>query len=577
MKKYLLIFFGLILSLFFAFSLFGAEEPKYTNESFARLSYLSGSAFIQKGPELGFEEVVVNMPIEAGDRIGTTEGRAEIYLGKKNYVRLDHNTKLDFLDLPRSGSDLIRLRLWAGNIYLSVSRLKKEKAIEVHSADISFYVLDEGLYRIDVSENKKTAIFVFNGLIEAAGEEGSLLLKSEQSVEASDGRFDSKPKRFFAVAEDDFDRWSAFRESHLRADLNKRFLPEELEDFEKELDEYGEWVYLSPYGWVWVPGGLDADWRPYYRGRWVWLTLGGWTWLPYEPWGWVTFHYGRWHWGADLGWYWIPASVWGPAWVWWYWGYDYFGWAPLSWWGYPVVVLDGRFYGRYYGPYYPYHSRALTVIHKDQLKAKDVSTVALKPDSLKNLSSLTLSKEPPPIRPTVGKITVEPIEGNRVLLKKTPDSGTIPERSLKLPAGDTLRRAPGAPLEDSARPESSPSPERRIRRKDSTEAGRASFSPGTKSGERGIVGYPPSPSITGKKSEERGLTSRPTSFRERLYRYLSGERSSSRGSSSRGSISRGSGSSASRSRGSISSAPRSSSSSSRPSSSGRSGGVRRKN
>ena len=50
------------------------------------------------------------MPVAEGDRIGTTDGRAEIYLGKKNYLRLDQNTKIDFLALPKKDAELIRLR-----------------------------------------------------------------------------------------------------------------------------------------------------------------------------------------------------------------------------------------------------------------------------------------------------------------------------------------------------------------------------------------------------------------------------------------------------------------------------------
>ena len=154
------------------------EEPKYTNESFARLRSISGDVYIQKGAEEGFEDGVVNMPIEEGDRLGTTDGRAELYLGKKTYLRLDNNTKVEIISLPKKGSDLTRLRVVKGNIYLSINQLEKEKAIEVHTPDASFYALGEGLYRIDVFEKRKTDIFVFRGVIEAAGEEGSLLLKS---------------------------------------------------------------------------------------------------------------------------------------------------------------------------------------------------------------------------------------------------------------------------------------------------------------------------------------------------------------------------------------------------------------
>ncbi len=552
MKKYAFRRILFFLIPFLSFSLFGAEEPKYTNESFGRLSYLSGSAYIQKGAELGFEEAVINMPIEEGDRLGTTEGRAEIYLGKKNYVRLDNNTKLDFLNLPAKNADLTRLRVLAGNIYLSVNRLEKEKTIEVHTADSSFYFLDEGLYRIDVSEKRKTAILVFHGLVEAAGEEGSLLLKSEQSLEAADGRFTSKPRRFFAVAEDAFDRWSEFRESHIRTEVAKRYLPDELEDFEKELAEHGEWTYIAPHGWVWVPGGVDPDWRPYYNGRWIWLSLGGWTWLPYEPWGWATFHYGRWHWGPGFGWYWIPGSIWSPAWVWWYWGYDYFGWAPLSWWGYPVVILDGRFYGRYYGPYYPYNSRALTVIHKNQLKARNVSSVALKGDSLKTLDKITLSSQAPDIRPGPEKITAQKIGENKTA-----------ERRFQPRWIDTRQQAAPAPEE------------RRIRRKDTPQGTDADMARAAGAGRAQVLGYPPSPEISVKRFSERSISSRSSTLRSRLYRYLQGDRSTSRSTSPRASIS-GSSSSASRGRGSVSSAPRSSSSAARSSSSGSSGRVSKK-
>jgi len=81
------------------------------------------------------------------------------------------------------------------------------------------------------------------------------------------------------------------------------YLPEDLAEFEGELNEYGDWVYVAPYGHVWVPQGVNDDWRPYYYGRWVWVPLSGWTWVPYDPGaGWPST-YGRWHWGVGIGWY----------------------------------------------------------------------------------------------------------------------------------------------------------------------------------------------------------------------------------------------------------------------------------
>ena len=155
-----------------SFTLANSQDEAYTNNSLARLSFLTGNTYIQKAADLGYEEGVINMPITEGDRVGTTEGRAEIYIGQGNYIRLDHNTKVDFERLPSSADKLIQLQIWSGNVYLSVMNMEREKEIEVHTADVSIYVLDTGLYRIDVRPSAETEVFVFNGLVEAAGEAG---------------------------------------------------------------------------------------------------------------------------------------------------------------------------------------------------------------------------------------------------------------------------------------------------------------------------------------------------------------------------------------------------------------------
>lgn len=417
MKK-TLIFSAALILIFQANLLAQESETKYTNESVARLSHISGKVFIQRASDLGYEEGILNSPVSEGDRIASTDGRVEIHFGPGNYLRLDDNTKIDIMNLPKKGDDEIRFRVWSGSVYLTIGSLRKEKNIELHSADSSFYILDKGIYRVDVQENKDTELLVFRGLVEAAGESGSLLVKSGQRLEVAEGRFKSKPSTFMAVDEDSFDRFNSSRNSEISRATPKRYLPEELRDFEYELEQYGQWVYLAPYGYVWVPGGIESGWRPYWNGRWVWLGISGWTWVPYEPWGWVTFHYGRWHWAVGFGWYWIPTSIWGPAWVSWWWDMDYIGWAPLSWWGYPVVIVNGEFYGRYYGPNYPWNSQALTVIRKDQLRETNVSRVNLKPDSLQGISKISLTNQTLNLRPVGSKISVESLNGNRVILRK---------------------------------------------------------------------------------------------------------------------------------------------------------------
>jgi hypothetical protein len=611
------------------------KETKYTNDSVARMSYVEGKTFVQRASDLGYEEGVLNTPVSEGDRLGTAEGRMEVHFGRGNYVRLDNDTKLDILNLPKKGDDIARMRVWSGSIYLVVGNLAKEKGIEIHTADSSFYILDKGIYRVNVRENRDTEILVFRGLIEAAGEGGSTLVKADQRLEVSEGRFSGKPASFMAVADDGFDRFNESRNSQVGQQFakGKRNLPAELEDYESELDENGEWSYLAPYGNVWVPSGIDADWRPYWNGRWIWLGMSGWTWLPYDSWGWATFHYGRWHWGLDLGWYWIPMNMWGPAWVNWWWDDDYFGWGPMSYWGYPGFFMGfnffGGFYGGYYGGYYPYYghnypagSRALTVVHRGQLRDPHISRVALKDaTTLKSLTKMTFSAHAPNVRPVGTKISVQPLNGNRVMLRKDGGSTSFaPERgsgreSIGRPAGQgsgstsvkregnsqgkssgspSVKKEGGsgksAPARSSGSSGSSSSGARRIRKKDGDPSSssssisgdyRSSFSGASaRSAEpRAVRTYPSSPTISrpagygdGGVSRSRSYLGRATGGSSYGRSYGSGSSVRSGGSSS-GRVSSGRVSSSGRT-----SVSRGSSSGSRGSSGSHSsgGGVRKK-
>ena len=98
--------------------------------------------------------------------------------------------------------------------------------------------------------------------------------------------------------------------------------------FYNQLGQYGDWVnYDNDY--VFIPGRVNAGWRPYTDGHWVYAKRYGWTWASNEPFGWATYHYGRWGYADDIGWYWVPGKRWAPAWVSWRRSNDYVVWAPL--------------------------------------------------------------------------------------------------------------------------------------------------------------------------------------------------------------------------------------------------------
>ena len=391
-----------------------SEDTEYYSYSYARLSYVNGDVFIQRAGDNGFEEGDVNLPIVEGDKIGTREGRAEIHFGKKNYLRIDRQTQLDLIELPEQGSDIIQLHMLSGDIFLRINYLQREKDFEIHTPDGSFYVLEEGLYRFVVRENVQTEVLVYEGRLEAAGQEGSVVIEENESLFAFDGTFRSDSSDYYTEYDDSFATWSSSRDELQSRYVAKRYLPSELYEYETELADNGRWMYEAPYGYVWIPSVGYSSWRPYYNGRWVWYPIIGWTWVSSHSWGWCTSRYGRWHWRTSFGWYWIPTRRWGPAWVHWHHGYDYLGWSPLSYWNRPVVIVNNHFNGRYNDMYYPAQSRALTVIRKNQLQARYISKVALSQDKVGQIGKISLSARQPNLKSVVDRTSAKNSTASKV-------------------------------------------------------------------------------------------------------------------------------------------------------------------
>lgn len=94
-----------------------------------------------------------------------------------------------------------------------------------------------------------------------------------------------------------------------------------------ELEYYGQWHHMEPYGWAWRPS-VVSEWQPFVNGHWIW-TQYGWMWVDYDPWGWATSHYGYWNYDFAMGWVWIPDYTWSPAQCDWVMFDDYICWSPV--------------------------------------------------------------------------------------------------------------------------------------------------------------------------------------------------------------------------------------------------------
>jgi hypothetical protein len=138
-----------------------------------------------------------------------------------------------------------------------------------------------------------------------------------------------------------------------------------------ELDFYGQWINVSPFGEVWKPD-FAYNWGPFVNGQWQY-TSSGWMWDSAEPYGWIVYHYGDWAYLDSDGWIWIPKYVWYPSRVKWMQEGDYIGWCPIP--------PDGW---QLPSDYYDFGSNVWTIIHRSDFDNPDVGHYRVQNNSLNN-------------------------------------------------------------------------------------------------------------------------------------------------------------------------------------------------
>jgi hypothetical protein len=104
----------------------------------------------------------------------------------------------------------------------------------------------------------------------------------------------------------EFDQWCAARDQREAQSQSVRYVSRDTIGYE-DLDQYGTWRMVPPYGMVWVPAGVGPGWAPYHSGHWAWVEPWGWTWIDDAPWGFAPFHYGRWAYAGF--WFWLPGTI----------------------------------------------------------------------------------------------------------------------------------------------------------------------------------------------------------------------------------------------------------------------------
>ncbi|CAM3589213.1 DUF6600 domain-containing protein [Legionella longbeachae] len=268
----------------------------------ARLSYINGTVSFLPAGETQWVNATLNRPLIINDQIWSdSDSRVEMQLPGAD-IRIGNNSDLKILNLDY---DIAQFQMTQGTLVLIIKRVNSD-VYEVDTPNLAFTISEPGYYRFDVSaENNTTTVSIRVGEGTVYGESTSYVISAGQSCRATGTDLDNYQCKESNIL-DDFDAWCLDRDKNLN-EHSTQYVSSDTIGYE-DLGSYGSWVEDDQYGQVWLPNNVDPDWAPYQYGQWIWLSEWGWTWVDNQPWGFAPFHYGRWayiknHWG------WIPGPV----------------------------------------------------------------------------------------------------------------------------------------------------------------------------------------------------------------------------------------------------------------------------
>lgn len=196
--------------------------------------------------------------VEIGERVITGENaKAEILLNPGSFLRLDKNSSFQFISTDLED---LKLVLTSGSAIMEVFA-NEEFIVTVRTPKAAFYLVETGVYRIDVLPDGTEQIEVWKGKAQIGDGKGTLVTGGKTAAinngQLAVAKFDRDEK-------DEFDTWSRLRAKDLakiNAKLQKTLLRDSLLNSYNQsgwnmYNSFGVWVFNRPFGnYCFVPFG----------------------------------------------------------------------------------------------------------------------------------------------------------------------------------------------------------------------------------------------------------------------------------------------------------------------------------
>jgi hypothetical protein len=306
-----------------------ARAQDYSKIRIVRLSFVEGTVQYRQ-PGGDWQDAGMNLPIQEGFALRTTDGYAEVEFEDALAVRLGTNSTMEFPVLAMLGGGRItQLAVPQGTAIIS-AKLKRQDTLSVGAPNLTAKVAHDGRFRIDASPAENW-VTVFHGKVEVESGSGTSSLLGGGHTLHEDANGSSEIAN--NPPQDEFDKWVAHREDAVNVARNETSDMISINGYTAgfaDLYANGLWSYLPGYGLGWMPYGVGPGWMPFVNGQWQFMGPTGWNWVSPEPWGWLPYHFGSWVNSPGIGWAWVPVggASWVPATANWVQVNNQLGWIP---------------------------------------------------------------------------------------------------------------------------------------------------------------------------------------------------------------------------------------------------------
>jgi len=295
----------------------------------ARIERVNGQVGVNQSLDASsaqWVEATANTPITVGDRIYTRDNsQSDIAFTGRNFAKINANTALDVLDLSNQRT---QVALRNGSALFDIGSLSSGELFEVATPCGAVDLEQPGIYQVAVNENGDAVATAFSGAAQVVGQAGAgqiekgeyLAVSCQGGSPAVRSRVDASQagpiidnyyrSRYPRSYDGRYRSYYTYLDDPYYYDPSRRYNSYNyVSDYVPgiyDLDDYGDWQYVSDYGYCWHPR-VANNWAPYQSGYWTNDYPYGLTWVSTEPWGYAPYHYGRWAYASNE-WFWVPEA-----------------------------------------------------------------------------------------------------------------------------------------------------------------------------------------------------------------------------------------------------------------------------